>query len=245
RTFGHFPFGETWYETGTTDKWKFTSYERDSAAGESGLDYAMFRYYSSGQGRFMSADLLAGSIDAPQSLNRYTYADNNPLNFVDPLGLHLECATSWLLDSNGNEIGDPHTECQEVDDPPDGGGASGGGGDGGGLPSDPCGGMPCGGGNTGGNGGGSTPNPPTNKTLQQQAICQTLDNVSKGAAVTGDVAGVVSAGAGASILLSGGTDSPVAGPVAIISGVAFVGLKTIQYVNSAVANWAVGCNNGW
>jgi hypothetical protein len=36
RTFGHLPFGETWYETGTADKWKFTGYERD--ASESGLD---------------------------------------------------------------------------------------------------------------------------------------------------------------------------------------------------------------
>jgi RHS repeat-associated protein len=45
----HFPFGEG----GVSDKWAFTSYERD----ESGLDYAMFRYYSPRIGRFMSADL--------------------------------------------------------------------------------------------------------------------------------------------------------------------------------------------
>jgi len=44
RTFGHLPFGETWYETGTAFKWKFTSYERDS---ESGLDYAVHRYDAS------------------------------------------------------------------------------------------------------------------------------------------------------------------------------------------------------
>jgi hypothetical protein len=54
-TYGHYPFGETWYETGTADKWKFihsthsvrsgqASYERDT---ESSLDYAMFRYDSS------------------------------------------------------------------------------------------------------------------------------------------------------------------------------------------------------
>lgn len=61
----------------------------------------------------------------------------------------------------------------------------------------------------------------------------------------GDVAGVVSAGAGVSILLSGGTDTPVATPVAIVSGAGFVGLKGIQYLNSAFANWVVGCKNGW
>jgi hypothetical protein len=42
RTFGQLPFGETWYETGTADKWKFASYERDSGTGETGLDYANF-----------------------------------------------------------------------------------------------------------------------------------------------------------------------------------------------------------
>jgi RHS repeat-associated protein len=85
RTFGHLPFGEVWYETGTGDKWKFTSYERDTA--ESGLDYAMFRYYGSGYARFTSPDLLAGNKGNPQSLNRYAYVLNDPLNAVDPLGL--------------------------------------------------------------------------------------------------------------------------------------------------------------
>ena len=56
---GHFPFGESWYESGGTVKFKFTSYERD---GESGNDFAMFRYYSSRIGRFCSADPLAGTI---------------------------------------------------------------------------------------------------------------------------------------------------------------------------------------
>ncbi|MGH9554494.1 MAG: RHS repeat domain-containing protein [Terriglobales bacterium] len=84
RTFGQFPFGEVWYETGTASKWKFTSYERDL---ESGLDYAMFRYDSTRVGRFTSPDPLAGSIGNPQSLNRYVYVGNDPVNFTDSLGL--------------------------------------------------------------------------------------------------------------------------------------------------------------
>src|SRR5437773_1655476 len=87
RSFGHAPFGEKWYETGTADKSKFTTYERDA---ESGLDYAQFRYLASGQGRFMSADLLAGRLHAPQSLNRYSYVLNDPVNLIDPLGLEDE-----------------------------------------------------------------------------------------------------------------------------------------------------------
>src|SRR6266571_7701241 len=66
RTFGHFPFGELWYETGTASKWKFASYERDA---ESGNDYAMARAYVNRLGRFSSPDPLAGSLLNPQSLN--------------------------------------------------------------------------------------------------------------------------------------------------------------------------------
>jgi RHS repeat-associated protein len=85
RTAGHFPFGESWYE-GSSDPLKFTSYIRDSGTGETGLDYAMFRHYSSRQGRFMSADLLAGHTNMPQTINRYSYG-NDPVNLADPLGL--------------------------------------------------------------------------------------------------------------------------------------------------------------
>src|SRR5258708_17713420 len=95
RNFGHFPFGETWYETGAADKWKFTSYENDSATGETGLNYAQFRYHAPGQGRFISADLLAGSLGAPQSLNRYAYSFNDPVNLMDPLG--LECTLAFVF----------------------------------------------------------------------------------------------------------------------------------------------------
>lgn len=84
RTYGQAPFGESWYETGTADKWKYSSYERDT---ESGLDYAQFRYYASAHGRFTRPDLLAGDTPTPQSLNRYAYVLNDPVNSVDPSGL--------------------------------------------------------------------------------------------------------------------------------------------------------------
>ena len=32
-TSAHFPFGENWYESGGTNKLKFTSYERDAESG--------------------------------------------------------------------------------------------------------------------------------------------------------------------------------------------------------------------
>lgn len=49
-----------------------------------------FRYYGPRLGRFMSPDPLAGSVGDPQSLNRYAYVLNDPVNMVDPLGLNPE-----------------------------------------------------------------------------------------------------------------------------------------------------------
>jgi RHS repeat-associated protein len=63
--------------------YKFTGYERDA---ETGLDYAFARYYNSNLGRFLSPDPVGGSLGNPQSLNRYAYTANNPMNFVDPSG---------------------------------------------------------------------------------------------------------------------------------------------------------------
>jgi RHS repeat-associated protein len=62
---------------------KFTQKERDN---ETGLDYFSARYYSSSQGRFTSADSVAGSAVNPQTLNLYAYVLNNPLKYVDPSG---------------------------------------------------------------------------------------------------------------------------------------------------------------
>ncbi|MFQ5684739.1 MAG: peptidoglycan DD-metalloendopeptidase family protein, partial [Candidatus Binatia bacterium] len=42
---------------------------------------------SSRLGRFMTPDPLAGTIRNPQSLNRYAYVLNDPINLIDPLGL--------------------------------------------------------------------------------------------------------------------------------------------------------------
>ena len=65
---------------------KFATYERDN---ETELDFAQARYYSSAFGRLSSVDPWGGARLNPQSLNRYVYVVNNPINFTDPLG--LEC----------------------------------------------------------------------------------------------------------------------------------------------------------
>lgn len=88
----YYPFGAE-VSGGTNEpslmRMKFTGYERDIEFAPSpyDLDYAMARYYSSMLGRFFSVDPVVGSIHSPQSWNRYAYALNNPLKFIDPAGL--------------------------------------------------------------------------------------------------------------------------------------------------------------
>jgi len=89
----HEPFGEKLKEKSEVNKWRFTSYERDA---ESGTDYAVNRHYGTSTGRFLQTDPIAGDPTSPQSLNRYVYTANDPINAADPMGLYLsglECQT--------------------------------------------------------------------------------------------------------------------------------------------------------
>ncbi len=56
-----------------------------------GLAYLNARYYDPALARFLSPDSLAAT-DELQSLNRYTYALNNPLTYSDPTGLCAKTA---------------------------------------------------------------------------------------------------------------------------------------------------------
>jgi RHS repeat-associated protein len=93
---------------------KFTSQERDS---ETGLDYMHARYFASAQGRFSSADSVAGSIGNPQSLNRYAYVGNNPLNFSDPTGHDRFSASSNGFAETMGQGGYMSPEDPDNDDP--------------------------------------------------------------------------------------------------------------------------------
>ena len=55
-----------------------------------GLLYMRARYYSPKLRRFINADILAGRISNAVTLNRYAYANGNPVSNVDPFGLVTE-----------------------------------------------------------------------------------------------------------------------------------------------------------
>jgi RHS repeat-associated protein len=84
----HLPFGEdTATGSGESEKHRFTSYERDNVSNTDYTDYAVNRQYATANGRFLQPDPIAGNAVDPQSMNRYSYVGNDPVNFSDPTGL--------------------------------------------------------------------------------------------------------------------------------------------------------------
>ena len=86
------PWRQTWQSGGSAWEVRFASLGWRDA--ETQLDPTLFRMYESRLYRFplCGTDPVAGSILNPQSLNRYVPQSgmpNNPVNFIDPLGLNV------------------------------------------------------------------------------------------------------------------------------------------------------------
>jgi RHS repeat-associated protein len=73
------------------NRW-YTTYEMD----ENGSYEAMHRRYNRWWSRFEQPDPYDGSYNLtdPQSFNRYSYTQNDPVNFTDPTGL-MQCVDAW------------------------------------------------------------------------------------------------------------------------------------------------------
>jgi RHS repeat-associated protein len=54
------------------------------------MDYDA-RMYDVGLGRFVQPDKLIQDEDNPQSWNRFTYVENNPILYTDPTGHVIPC----------------------------------------------------------------------------------------------------------------------------------------------------------
>jgi RHS repeat-associated protein len=68
--------------------------ELQAGSNEALYQIMLARYYSSSLDRFMSVDAHPGKLLIPQSWNRYTYALNNPLKYIDPDGLDVVVPTN-------------------------------------------------------------------------------------------------------------------------------------------------------
>ena len=83
----YLPFGESRADAGHISvSHKYTSQELDA---ETGFYYYGARYYDPRLARFISPDTMVPSPFSPQLLNRYSYAANNPLTYVDPTGHYI------------------------------------------------------------------------------------------------------------------------------------------------------------
>lgn len=116
-----FTFGST--VAPTTDSMRFAGHQRDFLAWlnvntTEYLDYMHARYYEPNMGRFLSVDPvmdIESAMANPQMWNRYAYALNNPMVYVDPSGALVSLAgltsqerNDLLLSLNavtGNEYG--------------------------------------------------------------------------------------------------------------------------------------------
>jgi RHS repeat-associated protein len=124
------PFGDNQSCVGTDGSpVHFATLTLDS---ESNLQHAIFRQYSTTQGRWTVPDpsgLAAVDPSNPQAWNRYAYVTNRPLRFSDPTGLNLKDCV-WYAGTAGC------TPCPNCGAPAPPGGDSGGGGGGGGGAGD-------------------------------------------------------------------------------------------------------------
>jgi RHS repeat-associated protein len=79
----YWPFGEEFVSTTSSQRTRFAAMERDT---ESAQYYDHARSHGFQVGRFLSPDVINGNPSVPQSWNRYTYARNNPVLWIDPDG---------------------------------------------------------------------------------------------------------------------------------------------------------------
>ena len=89
-TFAYDTYGKLISRTGTS-KIIFGYNGRDGVVTDNnGLIYMRARYYSPDMKRFINADIVAGEISNAVTLNRFAYANGNPISLVDPFGLSAE-----------------------------------------------------------------------------------------------------------------------------------------------------------
>lgn len=86
---------------GTKNKYKFTGQAADPGTG---YYFLRARYYDPALGRLETQDPLSGPIGFPLSLNKYSYALNNPIRAIDPSGSSAVDAEASAQQSTGQSL---------------------------------------------------------------------------------------------------------------------------------------------
>jgi RHS repeat-associated protein len=89
----YFPYGGV--RNRGSERYGYTGKERDAITG---LNYYEARYYYSSNRHFTQADSITPNVYDPQSLNRYSYVRNNPINYIDPSG-HSFNPVKWIWEN--------------------------------------------------------------------------------------------------------------------------------------------------
>jgi RHS repeat-associated protein len=81
------------YDQSDSARQKYAGMEKDEG---SGMAHTLWRKYDAMSGRWTSPDPYGGSmsISSPQSFNRYSYVNNDPVNQTDPSGL-IPASQGW------------------------------------------------------------------------------------------------------------------------------------------------------
>ena len=99
------PFGEVAGRTGTTPS--NIGFQGDWTDPVTKLVGMGARWYSPSWGQFVSRDSYAGNLGSPVSLNRYTYANNDPMGGYDPDGHACRRVDGAYQCSGGQPRADP------------------------------------------------------------------------------------------------------------------------------------------
>ena len=121
-SYGYGAFGEDLYQNqGKIQPFGYTGYQRDETAG---TYYAQAREYLAENGRFAGQDLIAGFMDLPFSMNRYSYCFNAPMILVDLDGqkpvsnitpTEEGCKHGWFADAFYTNIEGPNAKLNPVE----------------------------------------------------------------------------------------------------------------------------------
>ena len=92
--YGYDEFGNDLYHTSTANKpFTYTGYQKDPIAE---TYFAQAREYQPETGRFISEDIIKGSIAFSFTFHQYSYCWNQPMNFFDLNGLSREDAREYM-----------------------------------------------------------------------------------------------------------------------------------------------------